>query len=100
MKYEGTVIVTVTNGKEKSTHTFEDEVLDISRATRLGISNLSDKESNLFETMKLWNQIDSDTNTTSYYEIKTENNSTVESFRKYYITSVNNEEQRILFHWI
>ncbi len=100
MKFEGNIYVTVENGNERSRHEFINEKLEIGRAKNLWIKNDSNKESDFYETVKLWNEIDKKTKTTSYLTIKTDPPSLVESFRKYYVIRVNEGQQSITFGWI
>ena len=99
-KFNGSIFVTVENSAEKSDHIFDEENLNFSRAGELFIMNDGDKESNFYETVKMWHGIDKNTNTTSYLTLKTEPLSVVEGFRKYYIDRINEEKQSITLKWI
>ncbi|WP_370225305.1 hypothetical protein [Cytobacillus sp.] len=99
MEYKLDITVVVENGKEKSEHIFEGEHVNITRATKLWIENISGKESDFFETIKMWYRIDQNTSTTSYYTIKTSEPSMVESFRKYFVKRIDEENQSITFEW-
>lgn len=100
MEYKTNITVIVENGKEKSEHTFSNEHVNITRATKLWIENISGMESDFFETVKMWYGIDQNTNTTSYYTIKTAEPTMVESFRKYFVKLIDEEKQSITFEWI
>ncbi|MEK4404918.1 hypothetical protein MKZ26_10905 [Sporosarcina sp. FSL K6-6792] len=99
MEYNTDISVTVENGKEKSDHLFKNESTSITRATKLWIKNVSEEESNFFETIKMWYGIDKNTKTTSYYSITTSESTPVESFRKYYVEKINEEVQAVTFAW-
>jgi len=99
MEFKTNISVTVENGKEKSQHLFENEVLEVTRATKLWIKNTSENESNFFETVKMWYGIDINTKTTSYYSISTSEMTPVQEFQNYYVSKIDEEDQVIIFEW-
>lgn len=100
MDYVVDITVIVKNGKEKSTHLFKNESIKVSRATKLWIQNNQDSESNFYETLKMWHGIDKNTKTQSYLTIQTSQPTQIESFRKYYIEKIDEEDQAITFNWV
>lgn len=99
LKYTTDIKVIIENGKEKTEHLFNNEIVDITRATKLWIRNESNGGSEFYENVKLWHGIDEDTKTKSYYSINPTSSTPVESFRKYFVTKVDEEDQSITFEW-
>ena len=99
MEYNTNISVTVENGKEKSDHQFKNEFASITRATKLWIKNVSEEESNFFETIKMWYGIDKNTKTTSYYTIETSEMTPVQNSKSYYVEKIDEENQVITFAW-
>ncbi|WGT37111.1 hypothetical protein QH639_14785 [Lysinibacillus sp. 1 U-2021] len=97
-KYEVDLDVTFINGKEKSKHSFELEELEISRATKLWITNKSAKESEFIETVKLNFDIDKNTNTTTYYEFSTSIPTTIITSFIYYVERIDSEGDTVVFN--
>lgn len=100
MDYNTDILVIIENGKEKKEHIFKNEVVKITRASKLLIRNDRKDESNFYENIRLWNGIDQDTNSKSYYTIKTGNLTPIEEFRKYYVSKIDELDQCITFKWL
>lgn len=90
--YDLDLTVTFINGKEKSAHTFEDEKLEISRATKLWITNKYDRESEFIESVKMNYEIDKNTNTTTYYEFESSVPTIIISSFQYYVEKINDKD--------
>ncbi|MBY6087013.1 hypothetical protein [Priestia flexa] len=99
MEFKTNITVTIHNGRDKSEHTFENEELSITRATKLWIENKSEGESEFYETIKSTYSIDKNVGKFSNYTIKTSEVTPVESFREYYVTKIDEEKQAITFEW-
>jgi hypothetical protein len=97
MEYITDIIIELKTGDEKTTHVFPDENVIINRSSHLWIKNNSKDESEFFETVKLWHEMDRKTNITSFYKIETSVPTPVEKFRTYKVKSINEENQAILF---
>lgn len=97
-KYDVDLTVTFINGKEKSQHEFEQEELEISRATKLWITNKSAKESEFIETVKVNFNIDKNTNTTTYYEFSTSIPTTIITSIIYYVEKIDYEDDTVVFN--
>ncbi|MBU2661807.1 MULTISPECIES: hypothetical protein [Bacillus] len=92
------VTLIIENGNEKSQHTFENEMLNISRATTLWIENAGEGESDFIETVKNCHQIDLRVGSMSRYTIKTSNETPIQQFRVLYVKKI--EDDAITFEWI
>ncbi|PAD19117.1 hypothetical protein [Shouchella clausii] len=75
-------------GSSKEVHEFENETLKFSRSSELMITNASDSESELFESLKIWRSFEKNKGERNYYTIITSAQTPVESFRKYRIKKV------------
>jgi virulence-associated protein VagC len=100
MRFDGTFDVTIKTGDSSFTETFENEKVDISRSGRLGIINKNEGKSDLFESLKEWYEQDRKNKVQSHLNIKTSPSSAIESFREYYIQSINDDKQMIILNWV
>lgn len=100
MNFNTSVTVIIENTGKKSEHTFENEELSITRATKLWIENISEYESDFIETIKLCHNTDKRTGSMSQYVIKTKKMTPVQEFRKYYVSKIDEEKQAITFEWV
>jgi|GEM_PF-5883522 len=99
MEYKGNVKVNVTVNGNSSTHHFENEHVDFSRAGRLGIRNKSEHDSEMIGTLTEWHKMDQKEGVTSYLKIEPEGHSTVQKDMTYFILSINEEEKSVLLNW-
>ena len=99
MEYKGNVKVTVTANGNSSTHHFENEHVDFSRAGRLGIRNRSEHDSEMIATLTDWYKMDQKEGVTSYLKIEPEGQSTVQKSMTYFIISANEEEKSVSLNW-
>lgn len=100
MKYKTAITLIIENGNTKSEHTFENENLSITRATKLWVENNSENTSEFIETIKLCNDTDKRTGIMSNYIIKTSEITPVQGFRKYYVSKIDENKQAITFEWV
>ncbi|CAH0169158.1 hypothetical protein [Peribacillus simplex] len=100
MKFKTDITIIIENGDTKTEHTFENEEISITRATKLWIENDSSIESEFIETIKLCHSTDKRTGKMSNYIIKTSEITPVQEFRKYYVSKIDEVNQAITFEWI
>lgn len=99
--YKGDVTVTVLNNGEKHpSKTFENEHLDFTSIDGLWIKNLSNDESELIESLKLWHEMDNKTNLTSFYIFETKNPAFVRKSFKHVIKTINEQGNTISLDWV
>lgn len=100
MEYIVDIEVEVRNGETVSKNVFKDESISVSRATSLWIENNSGKESDFYETLKLWHELDTKQGTRSYLKLKTSKPTQIENYKTYYIYNIDEKDQAIHFKWI
>lgn len=96
--YVTDIKVIIENAGTKSEFNFENEKLEITRATKLWIDNANDNESEFYETIKQSNETDKRVKSSSNYYLETSKPTPVQSFRKYYVEKV--DEKGITFEWV
>lgn len=99
-QYIGDIEVKVTNDGKTNINNFENESFVISRSDKLAFIKKDDSESEFFDLLKIWNQMDKESNIKSYYNFKTSNHSPIESFRDYYIEKIVEDKRMIIFNWV
>lgn len=101
LEYKGNVEVFYKNKKnEGGSIIFRDEYLDFGRSTRIGITNLNKKESELISTLKLWKELDQLEGLTTYLKfISQPKVPMIDSYREYYIYKVVEEKQMVVLKW-
>jgi hypothetical protein len=99
MIYKTAITLTIENGKTKSEHIFENENLSITRSTKLWIENKGDNESEFIEAVILCHETDKRIGIMSNYIIKTSEFTPVQTFRKYYVSKIDEDKQGITFEW-
>lgn len=97
MKYVTTITVTVEAGGTTDIHEFENENVDITRASHLWFKNTGEIESDFIETVKMWNKMDKNTGVTTFYKFKTSEPTPVISSTTYTVDSISEDEQYIRF---
>lgn len=100
MRFNTDINLIIVNGNTKSEHSFENEELSITRATKLWIENVSEKESEFIEAIKTCYEVDKRTGKMSDYIIKTSAMTPVQEFRKYFVSKIDEDKQSVTFKWV
>ncbi|MGN7283488.1 hypothetical protein ACTHP3_00885 [Shouchella rhizosphaerae] len=94
-----TTDIKITVYETKEEYNFKNETLSISNTSQLWISNAGTQESEFFETLKIWYEIEKKSNKRLSYSINTSQPLKIDSFKKILIKKVSDDNQAIVFEW-
>ncbi|MFJ7888415.1 hypothetical protein ACIQYL_10025 [Lysinibacillus xylanilyticus] len=100
MEYKVNIKVVIKNEKFEGDLVFEDEQLEMYRSSKLSITNAKESESEFIRCLMDWDEEDRSDGLKTYLNITTEPSSMFDGDKDYYIESMKEEKQKVIFNWI